>query len=150
MRPFERFLVGLDSWPWSAFVRVLIGLCSPPVSRTLFGGNSVWVFPAFFVASLIALRVVPALIRFALPFSAEAKEIWARRRALAKRYDLTNGKRCSGSDSACCLMPQLLAKLRPAKSWSPSFVWSAEAGDSGSGSRWAVRGPLCKPKTCCS
>jgi hypothetical protein len=88
MRPFERFLVGLDSWPWSAFVRVLIGLCSPPVSRTLFGsGNSVWVFPAFFVASLIALRVVPALIRFALPFSAEAKEIWARRRALAKRYD---------------------------------------------------------------
>jgi hypothetical protein len=88
MRPFERFLVGLDSWPWSAFVRVLIGLCSPPVSRTLFGGsNAVWIFPAFFVASLIALRVVPALIRFALPFSAEAKEIWARRRALAKRYD---------------------------------------------------------------
>ena len=31
--------------------------------------------------------LVPALIRFALPFSAEAKEIWARRRALAKRYD---------------------------------------------------------------
>ena len=88
MRPFERILVGFDSWPWSAFVRVLIGLCSPPVSRTLFGGSkSVWVFPAFFVATLIALRVVPAVIRFALPFSGKVKEVWAGRRALAKRYD---------------------------------------------------------------
>ena len=88
MRPFERFLVGLDSWPWSAFVRLLIGLCSSPVARTLHGGSrSVWLFPAFFVASLIALRVVPAVIRFALPFSRQANEVWAGRRALAKRYD---------------------------------------------------------------
>lgn len=44
-------------------------------------------FPAFFLGLLIALRVVPALVRLALPFSAAAKEIWASRRALAKRYD---------------------------------------------------------------
>jgi len=88
MKPFERFLTNLDTWPWSALVRVAIGLCIPPVSRAVFGGrDSVWIFPAFVVGLLIALRVVPALIRLALPFSTEAREIWARRRALAKRYD---------------------------------------------------------------
>jgi len=88
MQPFERFLISLDTWPWSALVRVAIGLCSPPVSGALFENrDSVWIFPAFVVGLLIALRVVPALIRLALPFSTEAREIWARRRALAKRYD---------------------------------------------------------------
>jgi hypothetical protein len=88
MKPLERFLISLDTWPWSALVRVGIGLCSPPVSRALFGSrDSVWIFPAFVIGLLIALRVVPALIRLALPFSVEVKEIWARRRALAKRYD---------------------------------------------------------------
>jgi hypothetical protein len=88
MKPFERFLIGLDTWPWSALVRVGIGLCSTPVSRALFGSrDSVWIFPVLVVVLLVALRVVPALIRLALPFSAKAKEIWAQRRALAKRYD---------------------------------------------------------------
>ena len=88
MRPLERVLVGFDSWPWSAIFRVVIGLCSPPVSRALFGGGeSVWQFPTLFICLLIALRVAPAVMRFALPFSAKAKEIWAGRRALAKRYD---------------------------------------------------------------
>jgi hypothetical protein len=88
MRPFERFLVRLDDWPWSAIVRVAMGLCVPLFSNALFGESvSVWVFPAFFVGVLIALRVAPALIRAAVPFSAEAKAIWVERRALAKRYD---------------------------------------------------------------
>jgi hypothetical protein len=88
MRPFERVLVSLDTWPWSAISRVLIGLCTPLLAHVALGvHNSVWVFPAFFIGILIALRVVPALIRFAVPFSAEAKKIWAQRRAFAKRYD---------------------------------------------------------------
>lgn len=88
MRPFERVLVGLDTWPWSAIGRVLIGLCAPLLAHVALGvHNPVWVFPTFFLGILIALRVVPALIRFSLPFSSEAKKIWAQRRALAKRYD---------------------------------------------------------------
>jgi hypothetical protein len=89
IKPIERFLIGLDSWPWSAVYRVGLGMALPLLFDTLFGGYQVtwWGLPAFFVAVLIALRVVPALMRFALPFSAEAKGIWAQRRGLAKRYD---------------------------------------------------------------
>jgi hypothetical protein len=88
MRPFERFLVGLDGWPWSAIVRVVMGLCGPILAHALLGSDaSVWSFPVFFIAALITLRIAPALVRFAAPFSAEAKVIWTRRRALAKRYD---------------------------------------------------------------
>ncbi|NJO32172.1 MAG: hypothetical protein HC869_02675 [Rhodospirillales bacterium] len=67
---------------------MVIGLSSQPVSRALFGGgDSVWIFPTFFICLLITLRVAPAVLRFALPFSAEVKGIWAGRRLLAKRYD---------------------------------------------------------------
>jgi hypothetical protein len=39
------------------------------------------------MAVLVLLRVVPAVLRLALPFSGEAKQIWLERRFLAKRYD---------------------------------------------------------------
>lgn len=88
MRSLERFLIGVDSWPWSAISRVGIGLGIPPVFRALSGSHdSVWAFLALFIGLLIVLRLVPALLRLALPFSAETKEIWAERRALGKRYD---------------------------------------------------------------
>ena len=88
MRSLDRFLTGLDSWPWSAMSRAAFGLAIPPVFHALFAGDtSPWTFVTFFVGSLVLLRVVPALLRFALPFPAQVKEIWAERRALAKRYD---------------------------------------------------------------
>ena len=88
MKSLERFLLGLDSWPWSAIARVGIGLGIPPVFRALSGSHdSIWSFLGLFIGLLIVLRLVPALLRLALPFSAETKEIWAKRRALAKRYD---------------------------------------------------------------
>ncbi len=88
MRSLERFLIGLDSWPWSAISRVGIGLGIPPVFRALSGGHdSVWSFLALFIGLLIGLRLFPVLLRLALPFSAETREIWAERRALGKRYD---------------------------------------------------------------
>ena len=88
MRSLERFLIGLDSWPWSAISRVGIGLGIPPVFRALSGGHdSVWIFFALFIGLLIGLRLFPVLLRLALPFSAETREIWAERRALGKRYD---------------------------------------------------------------
>jgi hypothetical protein len=63
-------------------------LTIPPVFHALFTpGTSPWTFVAFFVGFLVLLRLVPALLRFALPFSPQAREVWAERRALARRYD---------------------------------------------------------------
>jgi hypothetical protein len=88
MKPIESFIVGIESAPWSAIYRGAIGFAMPPMFRTLSGGNSsVWITSALFVGLLIALRVVPAALRRILPFSADAKQAWAARRALSKEYD---------------------------------------------------------------
>ena len=88
MKSLERFLISLDSWPWSAVSRVALGLGIPPVFRVLSGGrDSVWISLALFIGLLVALRVVPAVLRHVLPFSVEAKEIWAERRNIAKLHD---------------------------------------------------------------
>jgi hypothetical protein len=88
MRSLERFLIGLDSWPWNAIARVGIGLSIPPVFRVLSGSDdSVWTFLALFIGLLIGLRLGPILLRLALPFSAQTREVWSERRALGKRYD---------------------------------------------------------------
>ena len=47
----------------------------------------VWVSLILFVGLLIALRVVPAVVRHILPFSAEVKQIWVERRMIAKRHN---------------------------------------------------------------
>jgi hypothetical protein len=88
MRSLERFLIALDEGMWGALYRVVLGLAMPPVFGVLTGGqDSIAGFLAFFLAVLIGLRVGPVVFRRVLPFSAQAKDIWARRRALAKRYD---------------------------------------------------------------
>src|SRR5262245_37312629 len=88
MKFIEQFLIGLDLGPWSAISRVVLGLAIPPVFRALSGGSdSVWISLALFLGLLVMLRVVPAVLRRALPFSAEAKKIWAERRTLAKLHD---------------------------------------------------------------
>jgi hypothetical protein len=80
MKSLERLSIALDTWPWSAVSRVALGLAIPPVFRTLSGDrDSVWIFLALFIGLLAALRVVPAVLRHGLPFSAEAKTKWAER-----------------------------------------------------------------------
>jgi hypothetical protein len=88
MRYFERFLVDLDSGPPGAVSRVVLGLCIPPAFRMLSGSaDRIWIDLVLFLALLIGLRVIPAVLRKLLPFSAEAKQIWSDRRQIAKRYD---------------------------------------------------------------
>jgi|SRR5262245_44543433 len=88
MKSIEQFLLALDAGPWSAVSRVALGLAIPPVFRALSGGSdSVWIALALFLGLLATVRVVPAVLRRALPFSVEAKTIWAERRNLAKRHD---------------------------------------------------------------
>src|SRR5262249_58355799 len=84
----NHFLRALEAGPGSAIPRVALGLAIPPVFRALSGGSdSVWIWLALFLGLLIMVRVVPAVLRRALPFSVETKKIWAERRNLAKRYD---------------------------------------------------------------
>lgn len=88
MKVLEQFLVGLDSGPWSAVSRVVLGFCIPPAFRMLSGGHDqVWIALALFLCFLIALRLAPALLRAVLPFSTEAKGIWFQRRQIAKLHD---------------------------------------------------------------
>jgi hypothetical protein len=88
MKFLERFLIGLDSWPWSAISRMALGLSILPIFRALAADrDSVWTFSALFIGLLVLLRVVPAVLRRVLPFSGEAKKLWAERRNIAKRHD---------------------------------------------------------------
>lgn len=88
MKFIERFLVELDSGPWSAICRIVLGFCIAPVFRALTGDDlRIGITFALFLGLLIGLRVVPAVLRMILPFSAETKAIWFQRRQVAKRYD---------------------------------------------------------------
>lgn len=88
MKTIEQFLLNLDSGPWSAVSRVMLGLGIAPAFRALSGGSdSVWLTLVLFVGVLAALRVLPAVVRKLLPFSAEAREFWLQRRQIAKLHD---------------------------------------------------------------
>jgi hypothetical protein len=83
----ERCLVHADAMPWGAFYRIAIGYWFVDVQLSSVQHASGWNLIAWFTALLLALRVIPAIARKVLPFSAEAKAIWAQRRMLAKRFD---------------------------------------------------------------
>jgi hypothetical protein len=73
---------------WQALVRVAVGFVLLPAFAWLSGGNEqsalLW---AFFLAVLLALRIVPVVIRHLIPFSKETQTRWFKLRALAKQYD---------------------------------------------------------------
>lgn len=84
----EHVLVLLEQPPWSALYRMGVGIVMIPLFFRLSGGNvSDWWFVVWFVCTLFALRLIPAVLRKVLPFSSEVKAIWLERRQLAKSYD---------------------------------------------------------------
>jgi hypothetical protein len=88
MRHLERIFINVDTWPWSVILRVALGLLIPPMFRALSGNSdAAWIPLILFAGLLVTLRVVPAVLRHVLPFSADAKEIWAIRRNIAKLHD---------------------------------------------------------------
>jgi hypothetical protein len=88
MKHLERILINVDTWPWSVISRVAVGLLIPPVFRLFSGSHdALWTPLLLFVGLLVALRVIPAVLRHVLLFSAGAKEIWAVRRNIAKLHD---------------------------------------------------------------
>jgi len=84
----ERALLSVERFPWSALYRTAIGYSMLPLFSWLAGkGDLGWSLLPWFVAVLLALRVLPAVLRRVLPFSQHARAVWAERRALAKRFD---------------------------------------------------------------
>lgn len=87
-RPFERAILRLDSFPWDAAYRTLIGFAVFPTASFLGGRQpSGWMVIVVLVGVLLILRMIPALVRKLVPFSDAAQVLWSERRQLAKRYD---------------------------------------------------------------
>ena len=84
----DEFLLNLDEGAFGALYRVLIGFTTIPVMRLLLGSDgSDWTLISFLLLVLLLLRVVPAVVRKVVPFSAELREAWSVRRRKAKLYD---------------------------------------------------------------
>jgi hypothetical protein len=88
MTRFEKILIQLDESPWEAIWRGLGGAGIIAVWVRVFSGRSPdWSMIPFVLFMLLLLRVVPMLVRSVVSFSIEAREVWAKRRDLAKRCD---------------------------------------------------------------
>ena len=88
MKFLEQFLLRLDSGPWAAVYRVVLGFCILPGLHLLTDGRDrIWITLALFIVVLMGLRLGPAVLRAVLPFSAETKRIWFQRRQIAKLHD---------------------------------------------------------------
>jgi hypothetical protein len=85
----EQFLLRLDAPPLGAVCRLVLGFLILPASSALLGRPATGVtLIAFFLAVLLSVRVVPAVIRKLVRFSAATAAVWAARRQMAKRRDI--------------------------------------------------------------
>jgi hypothetical protein len=84
----ERLALALERFPWGALYRAAIGFSLVPLYSMLAepSASSQGLF-GFFLVVLLSLRVGPAILRKALPFSESARAVWFERRMMAKRYD---------------------------------------------------------------
>ena len=88
MQRFEHVVVRLDAGAAGAVLRMGLGYLIGRAWLQLIGmRGDEWTVAPFFVAVLIALRVVPALVRKVGRFSEPVRTIWSERRQTAKRYD---------------------------------------------------------------
>jgi len=90
MKFVERLLVGLEGRPWDLLYRAVIGFATLFLAsrlRIVNGSESGWVLVPVLLAVLLALRVIPVVVRKLVPFSKIAQEVWVQRRTIAKRYD---------------------------------------------------------------
>ena len=88
MSLLDSVAVRLDQAPWASLWRFALGwfIVATWVAATRDARRTA-AFVAFFLAALLAVRLVPAVLRRLLPFSASTQGIWAERRQLAKRFD---------------------------------------------------------------
>ena len=86
---YERTLLLLDQSPCGELYRIAIGYFLVPLSSS---SSSASVHPeltlaCWFLGVLLALRLVPVVIRKILPFPERVVAVWAERRQIAKRFD---------------------------------------------------------------
>jgi hypothetical protein len=87
MKTLERILVRVDQAPADAILRLVVGYLIVPAWLALGSEQMGWALIPFFLSVLIALRVVPLVLRKCIPFSSSAQDVWYERRQLAKRFD---------------------------------------------------------------
>jgi len=81
-------VLALESFPLDILYRAAIGWSlMPAYLRFSSGERAEWKLFVLLLLVLVALRIVPGVLRRALPVSQAVKEVWAERRALARRYD---------------------------------------------------------------
>jgi hypothetical protein len=84
----ERFLVRLEEPPWAAVYRIAIGYVMFPLFNRWSGADAPdWRVILLFAGVLLALRLIPAIVRKTVRFSPAVIEIWAEKRQLAKEFD---------------------------------------------------------------
>jgi hypothetical protein len=84
----EQLIVRLDDGAWGAVLRFVFGCLVPPVWLPVARWQGAeWTLFPFFLALLLALRVLPAVARRLVRFSDATRTIWSDRRQLAKRCD---------------------------------------------------------------
>jgi hypothetical protein len=88
MELVEKALTKVEESPWAQMYRVAVGAVVPPLGFALLGPRPSALALVILLLSILALtRIVPALLRRLLPFTDEARDLWRKRRMLAKKYD---------------------------------------------------------------
>lgn len=83
-----KWILGIETFPWSILYRAAIGCVVIPLSGVVCGGNpTLTQVSLVFVAVLVALRIVPGVLRRLLPVNSDVKAEWAARRVQARRHD---------------------------------------------------------------
>jgi hypothetical protein len=73
---------------WAGAIQLTVGYLSVLAwSRLIAAQGPGWTLFVFFLFVLLALRLVPAVLRRLMPFSRSVQAKWAERRVLAKRFD---------------------------------------------------------------
>jgi hypothetical protein len=86
---YERILVLLDQSPCGEVYRIAIGYFLVPLSlsNSSASNHPGLSLACWFLGVLLALRLVPVVIRRILPFPERVLAVWAERRKIAKRFD---------------------------------------------------------------
>src|SRR5438034_9218646 len=84
----ESVLVRLEEPPFSQISRIWIGfLLQPAVARLSTRDVAAPSLIGAFLGTLVALRILPAVLRKLLPFCQPTQAIWPQRPLIAKRYE---------------------------------------------------------------
>ena len=110
----DKFLLRLDEGAFGALYRVLIGFTTIPVMRLLPGKDgSDWTLVPFLLLVLVLLRVVLAVFRKVVTFSAELREAWSVRRRTAKLYDSYQWRKLMWIGAGLALYVAVSEQYRP-------------------------------------